>query len=457
MADKVFIGSGAGFSGDRLDAGVAVIETLKNRDGPRYLIYEVMGERTLALALTHKRRDPSLGYSPYLDRYLSRVLALAKENNVCIVTNMGAANPVGGAKRVHALAREMGIKGLKVAVVLGDDLLEIMSADDIRALPTIEGLETGSQEVIAANAYIGARPVAKALALGADIVLVGRTTDAALVLGPLIHEFGWDEDDWQQLAAGTVAGHLLECGGQVTGGYFCDPGFKDVPGMEILGFPIAEIEASGDFVITKAENTGGLVSRATVIEQLLYEVHDPAAYLTPDVTLDIRNVILEDDGKDRIRLRGAKGTPPPQTLKATISTDGGWCGEAELTYAGPNALARAKLAADIVRKRYAATGMNEPVRIEVLGTGAVFENDNGESVLPVTPPQWGEYQLRAAVRSGNKDVAQYVADEVLSLFCSGPAGGGGYRCQVADQISTSSVLVERTDIDAQCRAELVTP
>jgi len=457
MANKVFIGSGAGFSGDRLDAGISVIETLKNRQGPRYLIYEVMGERTLALALAHKRRDPDLGYSPYLDRYLSRVLGMAKQHGVRIVTNMGAANPVGGAKRVHALAREMGIKDLKVAVVLGDDLLEIMSADDIRALPTIEGLDTGSQEIIAANAYIGARPVADALALGADIVLVGRTTDAALVLGPLIHEFGWAQDDWQHLAAGTVAGHLLECGGQVTGGYFCDPGFKDVPGMEVLGFPIAEIDVSGDFVVTKAENTGGLVTRATVIEQLLYEVHDPAAYLTPDVTLDIRDVTLEDDGKDRIRVKGAKGTPPPQTFKATISTDGGWCGEAELTYAGPNALARAKLAADIVRKRCAATGMNEPVRVEILGTGIVFQNDGGNSVELSEPPAWGEYQLRAAIRSGNKEAAQYVADEVLSLFCSGPAGGGGYRCQVADQIATSSILVDRSDIDAQCRAELVMP
>lgn len=457
MAEKVFIGSGAGFSGDRLDAGVAVIETLKHRQGPRYLIYEVMGERTLALALAHRRRDPELGYSPYLDRYLSRVLGMAKRHGVCIVTNMGAANPVGGAKRVHALAREMGIDDLKVAVVLGDDLLETLSADEIRALPTIEGLETGSQAIIAANAYIGARPVAEALALGADIVLVGRTTDAALVLGPLIHEFGWRQDDWQRLAAGTVAGHLLECGGQVTGGYFCDPGFKDVPDMANLGFPVAEIEASGNFVVTKAENTGGIVSRATVIEQLLYEVHDPAAYLTPDVTLDIRNVTLEDDGRNRIRVSGTSGAPPPQTLKATISTDGGWFGEAELTYAGPNALARARLAADIVRQRCAATGMNEPVRVEVLGTGAVFENDSGYPVDAVSPPGWGEYRLRAAVRSVDQATAQYVADEVLSLFCSGPAGGGGYRCQVADQVATSSVLVDRENIDAHCRAELVSP
>lgn len=457
MTDKIYIGSGAGFAGDRLDAGVAVVDTLSRRAGPRYLIYEVMGERTLAIAQRIKRDDPDLGYSPYLEPYLSRVLAECRRHGVRIVTNMGNANPLGAAKRVHALARDLGLSSFRIAVVVGDDLLGFMTSDEVRALPVIEDLEIGSGQLLAANAYLGARPVAAALDLGADIVLVGRTTDAALVLGPLIHEFDWAADDWRRLAAGTVAGHLLECGGQVTGGYFCDPGFKDVPDMANLGFPIGEISSSGDIVIAKAENTGGLVTRATVIEQLLYEVHDPSAYLTPDVTLDITGVSLEDDGPDRIRVVGASGRPPPDTLKATVSIDGGWLGEAGMTYAGPNALARARLAADIVRERWTGQGRNEPARVEVVGDGASFDSDGGEKAKEPVFVRDGEYRLRAAVRSLDRQAAQLLTDDVQSLFCSGPAAGGGYRGSVTSQVQTSSVLVDRGNVEAQARAELVQP
>jgi Acyclic terpene utilisation family protein AtuA len=456
VAQTVYIGSGAGFAGDRFDAAVAVIETLARRASPRYLIYEVMGERTLAIAQRLRRDDPALGYSPYLEQYLSRVLAACKRHGVRIVSNMGAANPLGAARRVHALARELGVAGLRIAIVLGDDLLAFMNAEEVRALPTIEGLETGDKEIVAANAYLGARPVAAALALGVDVVLVGRTTDAALVLGPLIHEFGWAEDNWPHLAAGTVAGHLLECGAQVSGGYFCDPGFKDVPGMADLGFPIGEIGSDGSVIITKAEATGGLVTRATVIEQLLYEVHDPCAYLTPDATLDLGEVTLEEDGENRIRVVGARGRPPPATLKATVSTDGGWLGEAEMTYAGPNALARARLAADIVRERCARQFSNVPVRVEVIGTGVVFDNDAGDRRHHAVPND-GEYRLRAAVRSADRAMVQNVTDEVQSLYCSGPAGGGGFRASVTAQINTASVLVDRARVEAQVCVEEVRP
>lgn len=458
MNDKtVYIGSGAGFAGDRLDAGIPVVETLKKRDGPRYLIYEVMGERTLAIAQRIRMRDPAKGYSPYLEPYLRGVLGACKEHDVRIVANLGNANPVGGAKQVHALAAELGITDLRVAVVHGDDLTTFMDTDEIAALPTIEGIEIGGREIVAANAYIGARPVAAALALDVDVVLVGRTTDAALVLGPLIHEFGWKEDDLDLLAAGTLAGHLLECGGQVTGGYFCDPGFKDVPGMDELGFPIGEIRADGDLVITKAENTGGLVNRATVIEQMLYEVHDPGAYLTPDVTLDITGVRLEEIGKDRIRIAGAHGTPPPETLKVTVSADGGWLAEAEMIYAGPNALARAELAADIVRQRCRAHGVADDLRVDITATGAVFDNDAGTRRHGNNRSLDGEFRLRTAIRTPEKETASYVNDEVLSLFCSGPAGGGGYRCNITGQVNTASVLVPRGPVETRCRAEEITP
>ncbi len=453
----VYIGSGAGFAGDRLDAGIPVVETLRKRDGPRYLIYEVMGERTLAIAQRIRMRDPEKGYSPYLESYLRGVLGACKEHGIRIVANLGNANPVGGAKRVLELAAELGVPDFRAAVVHGDDLMTFMNTDEIAALPTVEGLDIEGKEIIAANAYIGARPVAAALALGVDVVLVGRTTDAALVLGPLIHEFGWTEDDLDLLAAGTLAGHLLECGGQVTGGYFCDPGFKDVPGMDELGFPIGEIRTDGDLVIAKAENTGGLVSRATVIEQLLYEVHDPAAYLTPDVTLDITGVQLEEIGKDRIRVTGARGTPPPETLKVTVSADGGWLAEAEMIYAGPNALARAELAADIVRKRCRSRGVDEDMRIDITAAGAVFDNDDGDRRRGDNRALDGEFRLRTAIRTMDRETAQYVNDEVLSLFCSGPAGGGGYRCNITGQVNTASVLVPRGPVEAQCRAEEIVP
>lgn len=457
MTKTVYIGSGAGFAGDRLDAAIPVVETLRTCDGPRYLIFEVMGERTLAIAQRIKMRNPDKGYSPYLDEYLRGVLKACKENSVRIVSNLGNANPLGGAKRVHELAAELGIENLRVACVHGDDLLTFMDADEIGALPTIEGLEITGKEIVAANAYIGARPVADALALDVDVVLVGRTTDAALVLGPLIHEFGWDEKELDLLAQGTLCGHLLECGGQVTGGYFCDPGFKDVPGMDNLGFPIGEITADGSVVITKAANTGGLVSRATVIEQMLYEVHDPANYLTPDVTLDITGVTLAEDGENRIHLEGAKGKAPPETLKVTVSADGGWLGEAEMIYAGPNALARAELAADIVTKRCRKNGITDDIRVDIVGTGAVFDNDASDRRRGDNRPLDGEFRLRTAIRTMNKADAKYVNDEVLSLFCSGPAGGGGYRCNVMGQVNTASVLVPRETVETHCGASEVKP
>lgn len=453
----IYIGSGAGFSGDRLDAALPVIETLSRRDGPRYLIYEVLGERTLAIAQRIKMRKPDQGYSPYLDKYLRLSLKPALENGVRIVANLGAANPEGAAKRVHALAAELGLPPLRIAIVVGDDLTSIMSTEDIGAVETIEGVSIAGKEIVAANTYLGARPVADALGMGVDMVLVGRTTDAALVLGPLLHEFGWSGDDHDLLAAGTLAGHLLECGGQVTGGYFCDPGFKDVPGMDNLGFPIGEISSDGDLVITKAENTGGLVTRATVIEQMLYEMHDPSAYLTPDVTLDVTGVTLSEDGENRIRVSGAKGTPPPETLKTTISADGGWLAEAEMIYAGPNAFARAQMAADIIKTRVRGHGVEDDLRVDIVGTGAVFDNDTSDRRGAINSAFDGEFRVRTAIRTADKDTGAYVNDEVLSLFCSGPAGGGGYRCSVTGQVNTASILVPRSTIEPHVRAEEIKP
>ena len=452
MTNKiVHIGCGAGFSGDRVDASIPVVATLAKRQGPRYLIFETLAERTLALAQKHRRKDPSHGYSPFLEAYIRPILKTCHESGICIVSNFGAANPMGGAAKITEIARELGCTGLKIAVVEGDDLFQFLSEEEISNYPTIEGLEIGDNDVVAANAYLGARPIADALAQGADVVVVGRCTDPALVLGPLVHEFGWPEDDWERLAAGTMAGHLLECGGQVTGAYFADPGYKDVPDLARVGFPIAEVGSDGSLIVTKADDTGGLVSAQTVKEQLLYEIHDPANYFTADVILDISQVKVEEVGPDRVRVSGARGKPRPDTLKATVSIDGGWMGEAEMSYAGPNALKRAQLAVDVLKQRCREIGTNCPVRFDILGTVSVHDGDGGGGGAAGDWPDDGDYRVRVASRGHDQEGIERINQEMLSLYCSGPAAGGGFRQHLTDQVQTASILVDRTLLATRIR------
>ena len=447
----VHIGCGAGFSGDRLDAALPVVESLARCGGPRYLIFETLAERTLALAQKHRLKDPAHGYSPFLEAYIRPVLKQCHTAGIRIVSNFGAANPAGAADRIAAIARELGCTGLRIAVVEGDNLRENLSEAQIRAMPTIEGLEVGDKDILAANAYLGARPIADALASGADIVVTGRCTDPALALGPLIHEFGWEEDDWEHLAAGTMAGHLLECGAQVTGAYFADPGYKDVPDLARVGFPVAEIKSDGSVIVTKPGNTGGLVSAQTVKEQLLYEIHDPANYLTADVVLDITGVAVDEVGPDRVRVSGARGKPRPETLKATVSVDGGWMGEAEMSYAGPNALARARLAVDVLKQRCHEIGTNCPIRFDILGTVSVHDGDSGSFGIAGDWPADGDYRIRIASRGPDRDSVERINQEMLSLYCSGPAAGGGFRQHLTDQVHTASILVGRDSVSPRIR------
>ena len=447
----VYIGCGAGFAGDRWDAAVPVVATLARRDGPRYLMFETLAERTLALAQQARIENPEAGYSQYLERYVRPVMRDAKAAGIRIVSNFGAANPLGGARKLLAMAREEGIEGLKVAVVDGDDLTAVITEAEIRNHVPVEGLDMPEGKMVAANVYLGAQPIADALALGADIVVVGRCSDPALALGPLLHEFGWSLDDLDRIAAGTLAGHLLECGAQVTGGYFADPGFKDVPDFGRVGFPIAEITADGAITITKADDTGGLVSHRTVKEQILYEMHDPSAYLTPDVTLDITGVTVKEVGPDRVSVTGARGKPMPPTLKATLSFEGGWLGEGEITYAGPNARRRAELAIDVLRELARGLGTNWPLRFDLIGTVATFDGDDGDLRAGRDYSADGEYRVRMATRGPDKQMAQWIADEVLSLYCSGPAGGAGVRHRIAPQVTTASILVDRARVKPTAR------
>ena len=447
---RAFVGCGAGFAGDRLDAGIAVARHLAACDGPRTLIYECLAERTLALA-----HGAPHGWSPYLERYLEHTLAPCLDHGIRIVTNMGAADPMGGARAVHALAGRMGLRRPRIAVVTGDDLQDpggaAMDEAALRAAEPFPGDPLPDGAVIAANAYLGAAPVRDACLTGADVVLVGRTTDSALVLGPLMADLGWSPNDLDRMAAGTICGHLLECGAQVSGAYFADPGFKDVPDLAHVGFPVAEVETDGTVVVTKPAGTGGRVDAATVTEQLLYEMHDPAAYLVPDVTADVTGLRLDETGPDRVRVTGARGHAPPAMLKAVVCCEGGWLGETELSYAGPNARARAGLAADIVRTRMAAAG-HDGVAFHLIGEGAAFRTPVGP-VVPDPTPQ--DLRLRASLLTREREGAELLGQEMLSLYCSGPAGGGGHMARVTPQIATGGILVPREMVEPFVTVEVV--
>lgn len=441
MASHVTIGGAAGFAGDRTDAAGPLVEALAKADGPRFLMFETLAERTLALSQLERRRDPSRGYNPALDRFIGPVLARCLADKIRIVGNFGAANPRAAAQRIQALAREQGIRPPRIAVIEGDDLTGVLSAPELAARETGGALLRGATDIVAANLYLGARPIADALDRGADIVVTGRVVDSALALGPLMHAFQWRWDDWGRLASGTLAGHLLECGAQVTGGYFADPGLKDVPGLAEVGYPLAEIDAEGTIVIGKPAGTGGRVDRQTVIEQVLYEIHDPGAYLVPDVVLDLTDVTVEEIGADRVRVAGARGRPAPETLKATVCVDAGVLGEAEISYAGPNAAGRARLAAEIIRDRLAKRAPDLRFRIDAIGATSILGNDDGALRQPWTDAT--DVRLRFAARGARADDVAMLLDEVEALYCAGPAGGAGVRRHVTPRLASASCLIER--------------
>lgn len=437
------IGCGAGFSGDRWDAAVPVVRTLVEAGGPAVLMFETLAERTLALAQLQRRQNPEGGWEPSLERFVGPVLADCVRAGIPIVGNFGAANPAGAAARIQQLAAVLGLPALRIAVVEGDDLQQALAPERLRAvLP--QALR--ERPLVSANAYLGAQEIAAALRAGAQVVVTGRVADPALALGPILAHFGWAPDDWDRLACGTMAGHLLECGAQVCGGYFADPGVKDVPDLAHVGFPIVEMHADGSFVVTKAARTGGCVDRRTVTEQILYEVHDPAAYLTPDVVADISQAELVAAGADRIEVRGIRGHARPPTLKATVCYEGGWLAEGEISYAGPNAAARARLAGDVVRERLRTLGLGHlRVRCDLVGVASVFADDAGQwwSQQDGLDPLAPDVRLRIAAASPQRGDADQVAREVLALYTCGPAGGGGVRTAVTPRLSSDSCFVPR--------------
>jgi len=441
-ASLLRIGCGAGFAGDRWDAAVPVVETLVAAGGPAVLMFETLAERTLALAQLQRREHPERGWEPSLERFVQPVLARCVRAGIPIVGNFGAANPAGAAQRLQQLAMQLALPPLRIAVVEGDDLKTALAPERLGELlpPGLEG-----STLVSANAYLGAQEIAAALRAGAQVVVTGRVADPALALGPMLAHFGWVADAWDLLAAGTMAGHLLECGAQVSGGYFADPGVKDVPDLGEVGFPIVEIGPDGRFVVTKAANSGGCVDRRTVTEQLLYEVHDPAAYLTPDVVADISQAEVVEVGRDRVEVRGVRGHPAPAQLKATLCYEGGWLAEGEISYAGPNAARRAKLAGDVVSARVGKLGLaHQRLRRDLIGVASVFADDDGNWWrADRTETATEDVRLRIAASTRTRAEAQAIAREVLALYTCGPAGGGGVRTSVTPRLASDSCMVPR--------------
>jgi hypothetical protein len=435
------VGCAAGFSGDRTDAAGPVVDTLVARGGRSFLVFETLAERTLALAQLARRANPGAGYEPLLDLIVTPILAKCLANGVRIVSNFGAANPQAAARRILEIAREQGLRAPRIAVIRGDDL---SSAGHRDLLHRELGSRIDGIDLVSANAYLGAEPIAAALRAGAEIVVAGRVADPSLVVGPLMAELDIAPDDWVRLGAATMTGHLLECGSQVTGGYFADPGFKDVPGLHDVGFPIAEVHDDCGCVIGKADNTGGLVSERTVKEQLLYEVHDPAAYLTPDVTADISDAEVREEGPNRVALTGVRGRARPDRLKATVCYEGGWLAEGEISYAGAGAEKRARLAADVLRRRLRGL----PLRVDLIGALSVFGDDEGRLLGSRAAGAATDVRLRVAASHRDRGEAERLAREVTALYTCGPAAGGGVRTSVRSRLETLSCFVPREAIDA---------
>ncbi|TQI76814.1 uncharacterized protein DUF1446 [Bosea sp. AK1] len=436
---SIRLGAGAGFAGDRIEPAIELA-----RNGRLdYLVFECLAERTIALAQQARLADPSKGYDPLLERRMLAVLRPCRDAGTRIVTNMGAANPLAAAELVRDVARRQGLTGLKVAAVTGDDVLEQISGSDIALLEGGRLADLGDR-VISANAYIGARPIADALGRGADVVVTGRAADPALFLGPLIHAFGWKPDDWEKLGKGVLVGHLLECAGQITGGYFADPGVKDVPGLARLGFPIGEVSENGDLIVTKLDTAGGAVTTATVKEQLLYEIEDPARYLQPDVVADFSRVRVHSAGADRVAVEGGRGEPSTGLLKVSIGYRDGFVGEGQMSYAGTGAVERGRLALEIVRERLALCGvpMTE-ARFDLIGVDALHGAELSRGGDPY------EVRIRVTARTDAADSARAIGDEVETLYTNGPAGGGGGWKSVRPVIAIASALVPQSIVSTQ--------
>ena len=440
------IANGQGFWGDWLEAPVRLVD-----GGPiDYLTLDYLAEVTMSILQKQRQADPELGYARDFPPLIGRIAKKLRERNIKVVANAGGVNPVACARAVLKAA-----PGLKVAVVLGDDVLgrigEFLGKGyEMRNIDTGEPLAAIRDRILSANVYIGAFPLAEALATGADVVISGRCADAALVLAPMIERFGWRPDDYDKLAAGIVAGHIIECGAQCSGGN-CQVDWQSIPDLANIGYPIVEAEADGSFVVTKHAGTGGRIDSHGVKEQLLYEIGDPRQYMTPDVIADFTSLALKDAGPDRVHGGGVRGRARPEMLKASISYHAGWKASGTLVYSWPQALEKARAADRITRRRLDQLGLKfEEIHTEYFGVNAC----HGPAAHPVSDPP--EVQVRISVRGPDRRAVDRFTREMIPLVLTGPPGGTGYgegRPEVRQIVAYWPALIPREEI--RTRVEVV--
>lgn len=444
MKEMIRIASGQGFWGDLLSAPYDQVTK-----GPvDYMMMDYLAEVTMSIMQKQKRKDPNLGYAKDLVPLMERILPVITEKNIKVITNGGGVNPTACRDAIFAVAKKLGIKGLKIGVVLGDDILDQLTALNEHGIP-LNNMETGESlknvrdKMMSANVYFGAWPVVEALRQGAQIIITGRTTDTGLTLAPMMYEFGWKEDDWDRIAAGTVAGHILECGGQASGGNF-SADWRSVPDLANIGFPIAEAYPSGEVIITKHEGTGGLVSRQTVTEQLMYEIGNPANYITPDCVADFTSIHLEDVGPNRVRMYGVRGKPATDSYKVSMSYLDGYTAIGTLTYAWPDALEKAKAADQILRTRLNNLGLQfDEIRSEFMG----YNSCHGP--LAVMPDEINEVVLRFGVRGADYQAVQRFGMELAPLILTGPpavTGFAGGRPKPSEVIAYWPALIPKSAV-----------
>lgn len=423
MKKSIRIASGQGFWGDLIDAPYHQV----TKGDIDYLVMDYLAEVTMSILQKQKNKNPELGYARDIPELMKRILPIIKEKNIKVITNGGGVNPVSCANAVLKIAKDLNIKDLKIGIVLGDDIKDkideiISSGCELNNMDTGQSVISVKDKFLSANVYFGAFPIVEALSNGSDIVITGRTTDTGLTLAPMIYEFGWDKNNFDLMAAGTVAGHILECGAQSSGGNFLGD-WQSIPNMAEIGFPIAEAYPNGDVIITKHKNTGGRVSFETVAEQLVYEIGDPVSYITPDCVADFTSIKLEDLGNDRVKVFGVKGNPDTEFYKVSCSYADGYSAAANLTYCWPQALTKAKAADDILRKRLENLNLKfDEIRTEFIG----YNSCHGPLSVKLDEDLINEIMLRVAVRSHDYNSIERFGKEIAPLILTGPPGVTGF-------------------------------